>query len=1236
MNKNIMRFIGGILILIMFFSIIFPTVNFAYQETKENNNINNNINNVIDKNENKVEENNSINNNINNEQVNNSIDNNTNNTQVNVNTNTEEEKSNSKDNIEPTDDKQIQQDNSVQVTSIDATSGTSSILAEGIYEIYTATNPNKVIEVYNSSCSNFANIQLWDNLGLQRQKFEISYDVQKSAYIITAVHSDKVFDVYAGQRVNFANIQQYSYNGSIAQQWTIKETGDGYYNIISKDSNKYLDIYAGSTNNGANIQLYEGNGSIAQKFGFKKIDEAKGTQTISDGIYNIKPKIDNNKSLQVEGKSTENNKRIQLANASISKSQNFIIKYLNNGYYSLTIELSNKSLDVPGAEARNGINIQQYTSNNTTAQQWIIKDAGEGYYYIISRCNGLYVDIPAGNASLGINMQLYTGNSSNAQKFKFEEVEELKSDKLNSDGVYYITSALSSNKVLTVSNGEYNNFSNVNLWDKNDKEYQKFELVYDQQLKTYTITALHSNKALDVYGGGQTNGTNVDQYQSNKSIAQQWILKDAGNGYYYIISKCNYLYLDLYAGSTVNGTNIQMYESNNSNAQKFKFIEATTERGTKTIENGTYNIVSKINDNKVLQVANQSVLNGENIQVYDKLKVINQTQSFEIQYLENGYYSIKGKKSGKALEVKNGYSVNGTKIQQNNYGDTTIQQWMIKDAGDGYYYIISRCNGLYVDIPGGSVSNNTEIQVYEGNNSLAQKFKFVEAKQELNRERTLSDGVYNISTALDNNKVLDIAGGDYSNGANVQIWDNSKVQQQKFQLKYNESGKYYEIKSASSGKVLDVYNNGKTDYSNVWQYQSNGSEAQKWILQDAGNGYYYIVAMNSNLYLDVFAGRTSNGTNIQVFEGNERSSQKFKFNKVTMIDDDSYRISIKKNPNMLLDINGGSTSENENVQIWSNSSVNQQIFKIENIDKTYCKIVAKHSNKVLTVQNNNNVVQTTYSGNDNQKWSFEIVENGYYKIKSKSTGLYLDVYANRTENGTNVRVYEENESEAQLFKLNDIIQRHGIDVSEFNGIIDWGEVKRSGQADFAIIRAGYRGYGSGRLVTDAQFVKNVRGAAENGIDIGIYFFTQAVTIQEAVEEANYVLNLVRAYDVKVKYPIVIDTEYSGSTTNGKNDNLGRADNLDIGNRTAVCKAFCDTIRSAGYTPAVYASRNWFYERLNVAGLGDCDIWVAHYTGSASNTTNYRYSYNIWQYTSSGLIPGVRANVDMNISYKIYK
>ena len=200
----------------------------------------------------------------------------------------------------------------------------------------------------------------------------------------------------------------------------------------------------------------------------------------------------------------------------------------------------------------------------------------------------------------------------------------------------------------------------------------------------------------------------------------------------------------------------------------------------------------------------------------------------------------------------------------------------------------------------------------------------------------------------------------------------------------------------------------------------------------------------------------------------------------------------------------------------------------------------------------------------------------------------------------------------------------GIDVSEYQKIIDWDAVKRSG-TDFAIIRVGYRGWGSsGTLVTDKYFERNIQEATKVGMNIGFYFFTQAVSVPEAIEEANYTLNLLSKYNVPIKYPIAIDTERTPVGT-------GRADNISKELRTEIVKAFCDTIKNAGYEPMIYASKNWLLNDLNISELMSYDVWLAHYT----DKTDYQYPYTIWQYTSSGAVNGIAGRVDMNIGYKKY-
>lgn len=196
----------------------------------------------------------------------------------------------------------------------------------------------------------------------------------------------------------------------------------------------------------------------------------------------------------------------------------------------------------------------------------------------------------------------------------------------------------------------------------------------------------------------------------------------------------------------------------------------------------------------------------------------------------------------------------------------------------------------------------------------------------------------------------------------------------------------------------------------------------------------------------------------------------------------------------------------------------------------------------------------------------------------------------------------------------------GIDVSKWQGEIDWDKVKNDG-IDFVIIRCGYRGSVTGSLVEDPYFQQNIRGATAAGLQVGVYFFTQAVNEVEAVEEASMVVSLIRDYELT--YPVFIDTEGAGGD--------GRADSLSVEDRTAVCEAFCTTVKNAGFEAGVYASRNWYNKNLETTFLEDFVIWLAEYR----SVPLYQGYYQMWQYTSKGSVNGISGNVDMNISYMGY-
>ncbi len=200
----------------------------------------------------------------------------------------------------------------------------------------------------------------------------------------------------------------------------------------------------------------------------------------------------------------------------------------------------------------------------------------------------------------------------------------------------------------------------------------------------------------------------------------------------------------------------------------------------------------------------------------------------------------------------------------------------------------------------------------------------------------------------------------------------------------------------------------------------------------------------------------------------------------------------------------------------------------------------------------------------------------------------------------------------------------GIDVSVFQNTINWKKVKKSG-IDFAIIRVGYRGYRNGALLPDANYQVNIEGALKAGIDVGVYVYSQATTIAEAIEEANFALNCVKNYQINL--PIVMDFEYA-SDAYGNTGRLYEAD-LTKEEATMICNAFCETVENAGYTGMVYANADLLTWDINADEIAtNYPIWLAHYTDKTTYTGDYSY----WQYTSRGTVSGINGYVDRNYSY----
>lgn len=240
-----------------------------------------------------------------------------------------------------------------------------------------------------------------------------------------------------------------------------------------------------------------------------------------------------------------------------------------------------------------------------------------------------------------------------------------------------------------------------------------------------------------------------------------------------------------------------------------------------------------------------------------------------------------------------------------------------------------------------------------------------------------------------------------------------------------------------------------------------------------------------------------------------------------------------------------------------------------------------------------------------------VVSNGTFHFVPINRELQLNTYSN-----DNLVILES--GEYQYMQDGQVVSHKGIDVSRFQGNIDWPAVAADG-VEFAFIRVGNRGYGTGRLVEDDQFERNIEGALAAGIHVGVYIYSQAVSEEEILEEANLVLEKLAPYDVNC--PIVFDVEKTL-------DASGRMNQLSLEERTNLTLLFCQTVEAAGYKPMIYHNMEMAALMLDIETLEQYDKWFAYY----NEDMYYPYAYKIWQYSDKGKVNGISSEVDLNICF----
>ena len=260
---------------------------------------------------------------------------------------------------------------------------------------------------------------------------------------------------------------------------------------------------------------------------------------------------------------------------------------------------------------------------------------------------------------------------------------------------------------------------------------------------------------------------------------------------------------------------------------------------------------------------------------------------------------------------------------------------------------------------------------------------------------------------------------------------------------------------------------------------------------------------------------------------------------------------------------------------------------------------------------------------DEEKEDMEKAGDGKH-IKAKAKGedaKWYDIEEDAPKNTYDFKAALSMDDTKLEYKYGTISTRRGVDVSKYQGDIDWNKVKAAGY-DFAMIRIGARGYGSGNLVLDDNFVAYMTGARAAGLDTGVYFFSQATTEEEVVEEANFTVGALMNY--QVTYPVAIDVEWI-------EDDKARTDDLTAMDRTELAVKFCDTVKAFGYTPMIYASRDMLIAGMHPDLFEDYEVWLSD-DYQPEDGTDYPYAFSMWQYSQTGRVDGISGDVDINLRF----
>ena len=424
------------------------------------------------------------------------------------------------------------------------------------------------------------------------------------------------------------------------------------------------------------------------------------------------------------------------------------------------------------------------------------------------------------------------------------------------------------------------------------------------------------------------------------------------------------------------------------------------------IEEGVYEI-SNNGSNHVVDVAGGSGSNSANVQQYGKNNTPAQRWRIE---KHDGHYLLINVGSGKALDVSGGIGKAGTNVQQYDVNYTNAQLWDFVARQEGGYFLRSCLGDFVLDIYGGSNSNGANAQIYGWNATNAQIWNLIKIS------RSIDDGLYRMGSLLNDNQVMDVAGGSIDDCAKSQLYGSNNTLAQYWTFTYNEKTGYYSVRSAASGKVLDCSGGGTSNGTAVQQYRENGTFAQWWHVIKNADGSITLLSAKSGRALDVPGANSSNGIGLQLYDANGTAAQKWMLSIPTsFIQSGLYEIRSRVDNGRLIDISGGSKADDARIQIWNRNGTLAQKWSVSVCDDGTVLIKGANSGKFLSAYGYR--LMSYETAREGSHWIPKVSSKGGLVLVNSVTGTVLDLSGANTSTGTALQLYGDNGTAAQAWRF---------------------------------------------------------------------------------------------------------------------------------------------------------------------------------------------------------------------------